>query len=96
MKEKRTFNIIWTFFVVMCVILGSIGTSIYSKRNIPSLNSKISFDFDMNNWDYDSQNNVYYKMSVEYCENSKKEGNEKFEIYENLKFYHLPSRINKE
>ena len=81
MKEKRTFNVIWTFIVVMCVILGAIGTSIYSKRNIPSSNSKISFDFDMNNWDYDSQNNVYYKMSVEYCENSKKEENEKFEIY---------------
>ena len=81
MKEKRTFNVIWTFIVVMCVILGAIGTSIYSKRNIPSSNSKISFDFDMNDWEYDSQNNVYYKMGVEYCENSKKEENEKFEIY---------------
>ena len=81
MKEKGKFDVIWTFIVVMCVILGAIGTSTYSKRNIPSSNSKISFDFDMNNWEFDSQKNIYYKMGVEYCENSKKEENEKFEIY---------------
>lgn len=81
MKKNKIFNIISIIIMSLLVIFGSIGTSIYSKRNSPSEKSKINFYFDMSKWKYDEKNNVYYQLNVDYCEKSKINENEKFDIY---------------
>lgn len=81
MKNKNILNIIGIILMSLLVIFGAIGTSIYSKRYSPSENSKINYYFDMSNWNYDEENNVYYQLNVNYCEKSKINENQKFDIY---------------
>ena len=81
MKKNKIFNTISITIMSLLVIFGAIGTSIYSKRNTPSEKSKFNFYFDMNNWNYDEINNVYYQLNVDYCEKSKINENQKFDIY---------------
>jgi hypothetical protein len=81
MKKNKILNIIGIILMSLLVIFGAIGTSIYSKRYSPSENSKINYYFDMSNWNYDEENNVYYQLNVDYCEKSKMNENQKFDIY---------------
>ena len=81
MKKNRILDIMGIIIMSLLIILGAEGTSIYSKKNTPSEKSKFNFYFDMNNWNYDEINNVYYKLNVDYCEKSKINENQKFDIY---------------
>lgn len=81
MKKNKILNIIGIIIMSLLIIFGAIGTSIYSKRNTPSEKSKFNFYFDMSNWNYDEKNNVYYQLNVNYCEKSKINENQKFDIY---------------
>ncbi len=81
MKKNKIFNAISIIIMSLLVIFGAIGTSIYSKRNTPSEKSKFNFYFDMSKWNYDEKNNVYYQLNIDYCEKSKLNENEKFDIY---------------
>ena len=79
-KEKiiRTINVIIIIIIVIC---GAFVTSIYSKRFTPSSSSKINLNFNMNNWCYDSTNDVYYQLGASYCSKPKDIELEKFDIY---------------
>ena len=81
MKKNRIINAISIIIMSLLVIFTAIGTSVYSKRNSPSEKSKINFYFDMSKWNYDEKNNVYYQLNIDYCEKSKLNENEKFDIY---------------
>lgn len=81
MKKNKIFNIVDIIVMSLLIIFGAVGTSIYSKKNTPSEKSKFNFYFDMSNWNYDEKNNVYYKMNVDFCEKSKINENQKFDIY---------------
>ena len=81
MKKNKILNIVGIIIMSLLIIFGAIGTSIYSKRNTPSEKSKFNFYFDMSNWNYDEKNNVYYQLNVDYCEKSKINENQKFDIY---------------
>lgn len=81
MKKNKILNIVGIIIMSLLIIFGAIGTSIYSKRNTPSEKSKFNFYFDMSNWNYDEKNNVYYQLNVNYCEKSKINENQKFDIY---------------
>lgn len=81
MGNNRIINIVDIIIMILLVIFGAVGTSIYSKRNTPSERSKFVFYFDMSKWNYDEKNNVYYQLNVDYCEKSKVNENQKFNIY---------------
>ena len=81
MKKNKILNIVGIIIMSLLIIFGAIGTSIYSKKNTPSEKSKFNFYFDMSNWNYDEKNNVYYQINVNYCEKSKINENQKFDIY---------------
>lgn len=81
MKKNNILNIIYMLLIIVCVVGGAVATSWYSKNNTPSNNSNVNFSFDMNKWNYDEKNNVYYKMNIDYCERSKDNENQKFDIY---------------
>ena len=81
MKKNKIFNTISVIIMCLLVLMGAVGTSIYSKKYSPSEKSKINFYFDMSKWSYDENNNVYYQLNVDYCEKSKINENQKFDIF---------------
>ena len=81
MKKNKIINIFSIIIIIILVIGVATFISIYSKGDTPVSTPKISYHIDMNNWNYDETNNIYYQMNVSYCENSLNEENEVFEIY---------------
>ena len=81
MNKSKVLNIMCIVTLVLTVTLVAICTSLYSKRNIPSSNSKINYYFNMKKWEYDEEKNVYYQIGIDYCEKSRINENEKFDIY---------------
>ena len=81
MEKNKILKIVGMVLIILLVSLGAIITSIYSKKNTPSEKSKINFYFDMGSWNYDEKNNVYYKMNVNFCEKSKNNETQRFNIF---------------
>ena len=77
MKKSNKIIIITTIIIILVAIVGILAFALNSKKttDLSSLN------FDMSKWNYDTDNNVYYQIGVQYCANPETTEYETLGIY---------------